>query len=82
MHSTGARRTTGKMPGVTTDKEWKFNENDDENLQPSNFQYLPNVIVIPNTYLYQMINFEDMKKARDTYGVGQKECDTHFHLHL
>ena len=64
----------GYMPVITTDEEWKFNDDDDENMQTTDFLHSPNEIVEPNAYLNQMISSEDTKKVRDTYSLDKKNA--------
>ena len=70
------KKVYGKMPGVITDEEWKLNEDDDENMQTTDYQHSPHMNVVPNTYLNQMIKFEDMKKVGCTY-ESDKKTATH-----
>ena len=69
------------MPGVTTDEEWKLNEDDVEKMQTNDSQHSPEVDVVPNAYLNQMMKFENMKKGRGT-DESDKEKATHVFLHL
>ena len=68
------------MLEFTTDEEWKLNEDDDENMQTTDSQHSPNMNVVPNAYLNQMIKFENMKKVGGTYESDKKRA-THAFIH-
>ena len=70
------KKVYGKMPGVTTDEEWRLNEDDGKYLQTIDSQHSPNVNVVPNAYLNQTTEFEDMKKVGGTY-ESDKKMTTH-----
>ena len=55
--------------------KWKFNDDDDdESAQTTDFLHSPNAIVEPYAYLSQLINLEDKKKVRNTYGLDKKNA--------
>ena len=58
------------------DEEWKLNEDDVERQETSYSQHSPNMNVVPNTYLNQVIKFENMKKVGGTY-ESEKKKTTH-----
>ena len=71
------KKVCGKMSESKTGVKWKFNDDDDESEQTIVFLYSPNVIVEPYAYLSQLINLEDKKKVRNTYGLDKKNA-AHF----
>ena len=71
------KKVCGKMSESKTDVKWKFNDDDDESAQTTDFLHSPNAIVEPYAYLSQLINLENKKKVRKTYGLDKKNA-AHF----